>query len=245
MTLLQNAAMQKTLCMVKGSSSRKTNAITAVEDVDTFAKAGAGRFLARTMCDPSRAGIGKVDEEIMGRGQLSLGGDCWREPIKVIVLGPPKTSSLAVGENAIREQGRGRLVVYTDISGDNDGRVGGGWHAQRNGAGSIAVGDIPTVWDGEVAGIRQALMIAPKVDILVLRDSTAALQAVTRFACRGHGRSMDLVEVVDQIGRHSTVGLSTPLGLVKAHVGIEGNELVDLMGKARCRKSYSLRHCNA
>lgn len=80
-------------------------------------------------------------------------------------------------------------------------------------------------------------MIAPKVDILVLRDSTAALQAVTRFAYSGHGRSMDLVEVVDQIGRRSTVGLNTLLGLVKAHVGIEGNELVDLMGKAGCRKS--------
>ena len=58
MTLLQNAAMRKALGAVKGSSGRKANAIAAVEDVETFAKAATGRFLARTLCDPPRAGIG-------------------------------------------------------------------------------------------------------------------------------------------------------------------------------------------
>ena len=81
MTLLQNAAMRETLGAVKGSSGRKANAIAAVEDLETFARAAAGRFLARTLCDPPRAGVGVVDEVIAGKGRLLLGvtagADMW------------------------------------------------------------------------------------------------------------------------------------------------------------------------
>ena len=66
-------------------------------------------------------------------------------------------------ERAIKEAGEGRLVVYTDGS-----------------------------RDGEVAGIRQALRMAPEVDMLVLTDSTAALQAIVRAARSRRGRTRDL-----------------------------------------------------
>ena len=52
MTLLQNAVMQTALGAVKGSCGTKANVIAAVEDVEKFAKAATGRFLARTLCDP-------------------------------------------------------------------------------------------------------------------------------------------------------------------------------------------------
>ena len=155
----------------------------------------------------------------------------------VVDLGPSKSSTCAVWEWAIREAGERRLVIYTDSSRDSDDRVGGGWHAPRNGAGSVAVGSIATVWDGEVAGIRQAHRMAPDVDTLVLSDSMAVLRAIKRAAARGHGPSMDLVEVVDEIGRRITKGLSTQFGWVKAHVGVDGNERTDLMAKAGCRES--------
>ena len=237
MTLLQNAAMRKALGAVKGSSGRKASAIAAVEDVETFAKAATGRFLARTLCDPPRAGIGVVDEGITRKGRLSFGGTCWRGSVDVVDLGPSKSSTCAIWERAIREAGDQRLVVYTDGSRDSDGRVGGGWHASGNDAGSVAVGSIATVWDGEVAGIRQALRMAPDVDVLVLSDSTAALRAIKRAADNGRGRSRDLVEVVDEVGRRITKGLSTQFGWVKAHVGVEGNERADLMAKTGCRES--------
>ena len=145
MTLLQNAAMRKTLGVVKGSSGRKASAIAAVEDVETFARAATGRFLARTLCNPPRAGIGVMDEGIAGKGQLSCWGECWRGLVEVVDLGPCKSSTPEVWERAIKEASEGRLVVYTDGSRDNDGRVGGGWHAAENGAGSVAVGSIATV----------------------------------------------------------------------------------------------------
>ena len=124
-------------------------------------------------------------------------------------LKPCTSSTSVVWERAIREAGGEGLVVYTDGSRDGDGRVGGGWHALVNVAVSVTVGNIATVWDWGVAGIRQALRMAPEVDILVLSDSTAALQAIKRATSMGRGRYRDSVEVVDKVGRHSHVGLST------------------------------------
>ena len=72
--------------------------------------------------------------------------------------------------------------------------------------------------------------------MLVLSDSTAALQAIKRAARSGRGRTRDLGEVVDEVGRHSRLGLSTQFGWVKAHTGIEGKERADLMAKAGCRE---------
>ena len=231
MTLLLNAALRKTLGALKGSSARKANAIPTVENVQTFARATSGRFLARTLCHPPRTGIGVVDDRIAGQGHLSLGGDCWHGYVDVVDLGPCKSSSYSVWEWAIGEAGEKRLVVYTDGSRDGDGWVGGRWHTSGNGAGSVAVGSIATVCDGEVAGIHQALRMAPEVDNLVLSDSTAALEAVKRAAHDGRGRSRDLVEVVDEVGRRSQMGLSTRFGWVKANVGIDGNERADLIVK--------------
>ena len=79
--------------------------------------------------------------------------------------------------------------------------------------------------------------MAPEVDILVLSDSTAALQTIKRAAYSGRGCYRDLVDVVDEVGRRSLMGLKMRFGWVKAHVGIDGNERADLMGKAGCRES--------
>ena len=147
-----------------------------------------------------------------------------------------ETLRLATSQ-ATREAGERRMVIYSDGSKDSDSRVGGGWQAPENGAGSVAVGDSATVWDGEVAGIRQAIRMALGVDILVLSDSTAALQAIKPLARSGRSRSRDLVEVVDEVHRHRLMGLSMWFRWVQAHVGIDGNELADLMAKAGCRES--------
>ena len=51
-----------------------------------------------------------------------------------------------------------------------------------------------------------------EVDILVLSDSTAALRAIKRAASSGRRRTRDLVEVVDEVGRRSLLGLRTQFG---------------------------------
>ena len=54
-----------------------------------------------------------------------------------------------------------------------------------------------------------------------------ALQAITRAVRDGRGRSRDLVDLVDEVGRRSALGLSTRFGWVMAQVGIDGNEGAD------------------
>ena len=64
-----------------------------------------------------------------------------------------------------------------------------------------------------------------------------SLLAIKRSAGIGNGRTMDLVGVVNEVGRSNHLGLSMQFGWVKAHVGIEGNEHADRLAKAGCRKS--------
>ena len=56
--------------------------------VETFARAAAGRFLAWTMCDPSRAVVAVSGDAVMeGAGELSLGRSCWRGTVEMVDLG--------------------------------------------------------------------------------------------------------------------------------------------------------------
>lgn len=150
----------------------------------------------------------------------------------MVDLGPCGTSTSAVWEEAIKNAAGGRLVAYTDGSRDDDGRVGGRWYADGNRAGSIVVGNVVTIWDREVVGIGQALRMAPGVGTLVMTDLIASLLAIGRSASSGRGCTRELVEVVDEVGRRSQLGLNTQFGWVKAHVGVVGNDHEDQIAKA-------------
>ena len=71
MTVLQNAAMCKTLGAVKGSSGDKMNGIAMVERVEVFANAAIERFLTLPLYDPLRAGVGQVCDKLEVAGGLS------------------------------------------------------------------------------------------------------------------------------------------------------------------------------
>ena len=46
--------------------------VAAVEDVETFTRAAAWGFLARTFCDPVRAGVAGADDPVLAvKGALS------------------------------------------------------------------------------------------------------------------------------------------------------------------------------
>ena len=101
--------------------------MAAVEGVETFARATAGRFLARTMCDPARAGVAEVVDSVMsGAGELLLGGRCWRGAVELVDLGVGAGGSSRDWEEAIAKVGGGCVVAFTDGSRDSAGRVAGG-----------------------------------------------------------------------------------------------------------------------
>lgn len=56
--------------------------------------------------------------------------------------------------------------------------------------------------------------------VLVWSALRAALLGKKQAARNGHGRPRDLVEVIDEVGRRTRMGLGIRLGWVKAHVGM-------------------------
>ena len=117
-----------------------------MEDVETFARAAAGRFLTRTMCDPVRARVAMAGDPVLeGKGALSLGGSCWRGDVVVVDLGLDGGASVGEWEAAIEGARGSDSLLFTDGSHDESGRVGGGWWGSRGGSGSVAVGTVATV----------------------------------------------------------------------------------------------------
>lgn len=125
MTLLQNVALGRTLGPVKGSSGDKISPIAAVESIEVFAVAATGRFLARTICNPLRAGIARVERALEEVGSRLLGGSYWQGKINVLNLGPRTTSTSAVWEAIIAEMANRDMGVYPHESRDQECRVGG------------------------------------------------------------------------------------------------------------------------
>ena len=209
MESLQYAALRKCTGAVLGSRRTLVQGMAAVEGVETFARAAARRFLARTMCDPVRAGVAAASDPILaGSGTLSLGGSCWRGVVEVVDLGCGANASVGEWEAAIEAARGGGGLLFTDGSCDELCRVGGGWWGSRGGSGSLAVGTVATVWDGEVAGMRLALESVAVFPFLVLSDSQAAIASVRNAAACGSARTADLRTVVDMVGEWASTGVS-------------------------------------
>ena len=232
--MLQYNALRKCTGAVVGAEQTLVGMVAGVESVQTFAEGACGRFLARTMADPKRAGVAEIPLPLVRCGELSLGGTCWRGVVEVVDVGKTARDSAASWEGAIRQAAEGGRVVFTDGSMGKDGRIGGGWFSEGLGGGAVAVGTIGVVWDGEVAVIRAVLRMLPDEDALVLSDSTAALASISAAGKDGKARSRDLHEVLDMVGARGARGLTTRFGWCKAHVGIDGNEKADTYAKAGC-----------
>ena len=158
---------------------------------------------------------------------MSFGGKCWKGVVEEVEFGQTEGFSAASWEPAIRREAGGVRVVFTDWSMSEDGRIGGGWFSEGLGGGTVAVGTVGVVWDGEVTGVKVALRMLPDEDALVLSDSTAALAPVSAARKAGKARSRDLGEILHMVGTRGARGLTTRFGWCKVHVGIVGNEEAD------------------
>ena len=103
-------------------------------------------------------------------------------------------------EEAVKQVSRGDTLLFTDSSCDVSGRVGGGWWGSQGGSGSMAVGSVATVWDGEIAGMSLTLESMAVSPVLVLSDSQVAIALARSAAPCGSARTADLRPVVDMVG---------------------------------------------
>ena len=88
MEKLPYAALRKCTGAVVGARKEYVRNAAAVVGVEMFARASAGRFLARTMCNPSRAGVAEYgDPALVGKGSLSVGGLRWQGEVATVDLG--------------------------------------------------------------------------------------------------------------------------------------------------------------
>ena len=75
MEKLHYVTLRKCTRAVVGARKEYVRKVVVVESVEIFARATAGRFLARTMCNLSRAGVAECGEpSLVGKGSQSLGG---------------------------------------------------------------------------------------------------------------------------------------------------------------------------
>ena len=105
-----------------------------------------------------------------------------------------------------------------------------------------SIGDVATVWDGEVAGMAQGLgrMQEGKTQglgrmqegkTLILADSQAAITTVRRAGMTGKAKSHHLQNAVKKIAEVKEKGGEVKIGWIEAHIGIPGNEAADGLQK--------------
>ena len=127
MESLQYNALRKCTGAVVGAERSLVSKVAGVEGVECFAEGACGRFLARTMADPERAGVAEVPLPLVGCGELSLGRRCWGGVIEMVDIGQTAGDSATSWEEAIRQAAGDMRVIFTDGSMSEDGRIGGGW----------------------------------------------------------------------------------------------------------------------
>ena len=146
MEKLQYAVLRKCTGVVVGARKEYVRKVAAAESVEMYEGASAGRFLARTMCDPARARVTECgDPALVGRGSLSLGGPCWGGKLSTVDLGDGSSGLGLDWEEAISRMGEGCLIAYFNGSREELSQVAGGWCGPRGADGSVLVGTLATV----------------------------------------------------------------------------------------------------
>ena len=211
------------------------------------------RYLARCATDPATTSdlwdapphlkkLTVVDgllaqAEVMSKEQIEWGGDIERFEMQETNLQCGPNTPTTIWEKAISLTKR--TPIYTDGSRSEEGVVGSGYHWQQGPLG-MRGGAMARVWDGEITGMNIGLRAAGNKEdkVIILSDSKAAIQAVIKVGRRGKARTRDLVQMGNEIrNRQSLYGPdNVAVGLVKVHIGIEGNEKADMMAKMEAAK---------
>ena len=140
-----------------------------------------------------------------------------------------KHATATVWEKEIQNAALDRVPVFTDGCVNGEGGAGFGW----TGAGFCGKGRLgwrATSQDSEIAGIRDALeRFMPNSKILVLSDSTSAIDALINAGKTGKARTTDLARAINAVReRQERLGEdAVVIAWVKSHVGIVGNERAD------------------
>ena len=119
------------------------------------------------------------------------GGEVKRFEVEEVKLGCTASCAVESWERRIEEvAGEHEVVMFMDGSKGEDGKVAGGWAKDTSQAGPWDGGRYlekgATIWDGEAAGMAEALERGPQgMGVLILADSMIAIQAVKKAGRTG------------------------------------------------------------
>ena len=107
-------------------------------------------------------------------------------------------------EKEIGKPGIGGACIISDGSFLGSGNFGGGCFIVCSRGAEVEVesgiGNVATVWDGEVAGMASGLArVRQEKKVFILADSKAAIAAVRKSGRTGRARSPDLQSVVNTV----------------------------------------------
>ena len=138
-------------------------------------------------------------------GKRLWGGSCRKVEVEHVDLCPVNDpNNPEEWQKEIGKAGIGGAYIFWDGSLLETGCVGGGaFVVGSEGEESesvISIGDIATVWEGEVAGMAGGLAKVQRdreQKVLILADSKAAIAAVKKAGRTGRARSRHLQKVVN------------------------------------------------
>ena len=138
----------------------------------------------------------------------------------------------------LARQEKGGEYVFSDGSLLESRNMGGGGCILVGSDGreqeiECGIGDVATVWDGEVAGMAGGLAKIKRNGqvLILLADSKAAIAAVRKAGKTGKATLWDLREVINTISEVKDRGGEFSIGWVTSHIGILGNEAADAVAK--------------
>lgn len=160
----------------------------------------------------------------------------WWEPPDTHVASS-KEGAIRLYRNAVRKAKRNahHAIVYTDGS-EIQGQVGtAAWCPGAGRGKSRYLGDNTqsTVYSAELVGIELALQIAQELEgcnrVTIFTDNQAAIQAVTNPKITS-GQYITQ-RAIAEMNKTRKAGITPAIQWIPSHIGIQGNEEVDLMAK--------------
>ena len=144
---------------------------------------------------------------ILPEGKPLWGGSCRKVEVEEVDLCPVNDlKGPEEWEKEIGKEGIGGAYIFSDGSLLESGNVGGGAFIVGSRGAEVEVecgiGNVATVWDGEVAGMAEGLAKVRQGGerkVLILVDSKAAIAAIKKAGRTGRARSRHLQEAINTI----------------------------------------------
>ena len=140
----------------------------------------------------------------------------------------------AYAQAHIWEHGQNKIMIFTDGSKDEEGRVGAAFCSkQLNLQEKFRLPDRNSIFTAEMTAINRVLEHLKTAtfheEVVIFTDSLSAVQAID--AGESKARPNLTIEIINNIDELAKNGKQCEIHWIPSHVGVEGNEAADILAK--------------